>query len=95
MIAQCFTYFSGAMRTFEIWKDNLPMLLDEKNRRTELCHGLSSASKAFNSWFSQATIFECRRMCGGLGYSQWSMFPTLAQGNDINATWEGDNAVLL
>lgn len=95
MVAENFTYLIGALKVFEIWEENLPKLLDEKNRRTELCHGLSSASKAFNSWSSHNITLECWRACGGLGYSHYSSFAIMITGNDVNQTWEGDNNVLL
>jgi len=50
------TNYVSAIKVNEIWQDNLPHLLDEKNRRTELCHGLASAAKAFNSWSSHLAV---------------------------------------
>ena len=73
----------------------MPNLLDEKNRRSELCHGLSSCGKAFNTWLSQETLYECRKACGGLGYSAYNVINSMMQNNDIQQTWEGDNNVLL
>lgn len=52
------TNYVSALKVNDIWQDNLPNLFDEKNRRTELCHGLSSASKSFNSWSSHLAIQE-------------------------------------
>jgi len=95
MLAENIAYFTAAMKTYDIWQENLPNLLDEKNRRSELCHGLSSASKAFNSWSSHKITLECRRACGGHGFSHFAIIGQIAQGNDINQTWEGDNSVLL
>jgi len=62
----------------------LPFLLDEKNRRTELCHGLSSAAKAFNSWSSHLAVQESRRSCGGHGFSHYAMIGMNGSANDVN-----------
>ena len=77
----------------DIWLDNLPNLLDEKNRRTELCHGLSSAAKAVTSEISMEIAIECRRACGGNGFSNFAPFGANAH-LEVNVTWEGDNNVL-
>lgn len=71
----------------------MPNLLDEKNWRTELCHGLTSAAKAVTSEKSLEISSECWRACGGNGFSAYSLFGSNAA-SEINATWEGDNNVL-
>lgn len=88
-------YYLGTNRMIEMWSKNLPDLLKEKNRNTQLCHALCSNLKTFIAWDSQETIAECRRACGGLGYSYNSLFGVLLGINDLNQTWEGDNHVLM
>lgn len=51
--------------------------------------------KAQASWTAYQGIHECRKSCGGLGYSYYSRFANLQTGCDVNCTWEGDNNVLL
>lgn len=51
--------------------------------------------KAQASWQANQAVSECRRACGGLGYSYYSKFAYLTTMTDINSTWEGDNNVLL
>lgn len=51
--------------------------------------------KAQASWTAYQGIHECRKSCGGLGYSWYSRFGNLQTGCDVNCTWEGDNNVLL
>jgi acyl-CoA oxidase len=82
-------------RMVDIWLKNLPNLMVEKNRINNLCHGLCSNIKAFAIWDSQDTISECRRACGGLGYSKYALFGDILNINDLNQTWEGDNHVLM
>lgn len=57
-------------------------------------HALSSGLKALCTWVAADGIEECRRTCGGHGYSRLSGLPTLFQNYVQNVTWEGDNNVL-
>lgn len=78
-----------------MWGQNLPKLLEPGNIQTEVCHALSSNIKAFVSWSSQDTIDDCRRACGGHGYSYYSLFSNILNFNDLHSTWEGDSHVLI
>ncbi|PNH11730.1 Peroxisomal acyl-coenzyme A oxidase 2 [Tetrabaena socialis] len=49
---------------------------------------------ALCTWITADGIEECRRTCGGHGYSKLSGLPTLFQNYVQNVTWEGDNNVL-
>ena len=93
--AEHFVHYIGANRLVKMWGDNLPKLLNEGNVQTEVCHALSSNLKAFAGWSSQSTIDECRKACGGHGYSYYSLFSCILNFNDLHATWEGDSNVLL
>ncbi|GBF98378.1 peroxisomal acyl-coenzyme A oxidase [Raphidocelis subcapitata] len=57
-------------------------------------HALSSGLKAVCTWITADGIEECRRTCGGHGYSQLSGLPSLFASYVQNVTWEGDNNVL-
>lgn len=57
-------------------------------------HPLSSGLKAVASWMAAEGIEECRRCCGGQGYSVLSGLPTLLASYVQNCTWEGDNNVM-
>ncbi|EFJ46884.1 hypothetical protein VOLCADRAFT_92640 [Volvox carteri f. nagariensis] len=66
-------------------------------------HALSSGLKVWGgwldvwalcTWITADGIEECRRTCGGHGYSKLSGLPTLFQNYVQNVTWEGDNNVL-
>ena len=46
------------------------------------------------SWESVAGMSECRRACGGLGYSHYAGIGRYWQSLDIYQTWEGDNNIL-
>jgi len=72
--SETWAHYLAAIKIRDIWLDNLPNLLDEKNRRTELCHGLSSAAKAFSSEKAIEIVSECRWACGGNGFSAFAPF---------------------
>ena len=93
--AEHMCHFVSSNRLIQMWGDNLPKLLEPGNVQTDVCHALSSNMKAFIAWSSQETIDECRKACGGHGFSYYSMFSNLLNFNDLHATWEGDNNVLL
>jgi acyl-CoA oxidase len=58
-------------------------------------HILLSVFKFLICKWSQTCIQECREACGGHGYSAFSAFARLRENNDIHATWDGDNNVLV
>lgn len=93
--ADHFINFIAGSRLIGIWLENLPKLLVEGNNVTTLCHGLSSNMKSWCAWDVQDTIAECRRACGGNGYSHYALFGTILSYNDLHSTWEGDGTVLL
>lgn len=86
--------YVGANRLIGIWTNNLPKLYDEGNRGNELCHGLSSALKAFNSWNAHEDLYECRRSMGGNGFSYHALIGWIIYNGDVNQTFEGDNNIL-
>lgn len=57
-------------------------------------HALSSGLKAFCTDAASFGIEECRRTCGGQGYSVLSGLPTIYTSYVQNVTWEGDNNVM-
>lgn len=57
-------------------------------------HPYSSGLKAVTSWMAADGIEECRRTCGGQGFSVLSGLPQLLASYVQNCTWEGDNNVM-
>ena len=66
----------------------------EAHEVTEL-HALISMAKPLCTWYSQRGIQECRESLGGTGYSMYSRVGQFLVDNDVNATWEGANWILL
>lgn len=58
-------------------------------------HPLLSATKAVYTWDALFGIDKARLACGGHGYSDFSGLPPLLKEFSPNATYEGENTVLL
>lgn len=56
---------------------------------------LAAGLKAWATWNTTCTIQACRESCGGEGYMAANRFAALKADTDVNATFEGDNTVLL
>ncbi|POG62924.1 uncharacterized protein OCT59_028044 [Rhizophagus irregularis] len=57
-------------------------------------HASSSGLKSLTTTMAVESIEDCRRACGGHGYSSFSGFVKFYQDYLPNTTWEGDNYVL-
>ncbi|KAG0257963.1 hypothetical protein BG011_003630 [Mortierella polycephala] len=57
-------------------------------------HASSSGLKSLTTTMAASAIEECRRTCGGHGFSLFSGLPLLLQDYAPNVTWEGDNYIL-
>jgi len=82
-------------KIMHLWGKNQKKLFVPNNPKLAEVHSLISVSKASMSWENNRCLQECRRACGGLGYSYYSRFALMASNSDISQTWEGDNNVLL
>ena len=56
---------------------------------------LAAGLKSYATWFTTATIQECREACGGKGYLAENRFADFKADTDIFTTFEGDNTVLM
>ncbi|KAF9433462.1 hypothetical protein BGZ76_009425 [Entomortierella beljakovae] len=57
-------------------------------------HASSSGLKSLCTTMAAASIEECRRACGGHGFSSFSGLPLMLQDYAPNVTWEGDNYMI-
>jgi acyl-CoA oxidase len=78
-----------------MWAARYKDIFDPKNIAVQEMHALISIIKPLSTWNFLATTLETRQACGGLGISSYSRIPNLHCDNHVNATWEGDNTVLL
>ncbi len=65
---------------------------EEDSREIE---ALAAGLKAVSTWYTTATLQECREACGGNGYLWENRFADLKADTDVFTTFEGDNTVLL
>jgi acyl-CoA oxidase len=56
---------------------------------------MAAGLKAYSTWYTTATLQECREACGGKGYLSENRFADLKADTDIFTTFEGDNTVLM
>lgn len=56
---------------------------------------LAAGLKSYATWFTTASIQECREACGGKGYLAENRFAALKADTEIFTTFEGDNTVLM
>ncbi|CAG8665246.1 16109_t:CDS:2, partial [Dentiscutata heterogama] len=57
-------------------------------------HASTSGLKSLTTTITVDSIEDCRRACGGHGYSSFSGFAMFYQNYLPNTTWEGDNYIL-
>lgn len=78
---------------------SLQYLTDRFLKRTEEemqeIEALAAGLKSFATWYTTATLQECRECCGGKGYLSENRIETLKNDSDVYTTFEGDNTVLM
>jgi len=77
----------------------LDYLLERYVNRSEAdmreIEAMAAGLKSYATWFTTATIQECREATGGKGYLAENRFADLKADTDIFTTFEGDNTVLM
>ena len=94
-LAQTWSFRNIEMYIKNQWHAQQKNIFKADSSKLAELHALISVIKATTSWTCFKCIHECRKACGGLGYSAYSKFGLLMNSIDIYATWEGDNNVLL
>ncbi|CAG8512053.1 7683_t:CDS:2 [Ambispora leptoticha] len=87
---------------FSFTADELMRLYEENQEKTYKgdfslmadLHATSSGLKALSTSVAADAIEDCRRSCGGHGFSSFSGFTHFYQNFLPNVTWEGDNYIL-
>ncbi|MCH7415399.1 acyl-CoA dehydrogenase family protein [Belliella sp. R4-6] len=69
--------------------------LDRKEEEAQEIEALAAGLKAYTTWFTTATLQECREACGGKGYLSENRIDALKNDTDVYTTFEGDNVVLM
>lgn len=69
--------------------------LDRKEEDAQEIEALAAGLKSYATWFTTATLQECREACGGKGYLSENRIDALKNDTDVYTTFEGDNVVLM
>ena len=93
-LAYAFSFRNASYFLVDEWSKLTDLYKPGNSKLSEL-HALSTGLKAISTWTLFKGINECRKACGGFGFSWYSKFSEILAGDDINQTWEGDNNVLL
>ncbi|KAL9940564.1 hypothetical protein V8E36_000052 [Tilletia maclaganii] len=94
LLARAFAFHYGAKYMFELYAENTAKL--EKGDLSLLAdmHATSSGLKSYTSIASAQAIEDCRRACGGHGFSLAAGLPTQYANYLPTVTWEGDSYML-
>ncbi|WP_317193548.1 acyl-CoA dehydrogenase family protein [Marivirga aurantiaca] len=69
--------------------------LNKTEEEAKEIEALAAGIKAYTTWFTTATLQECREACGGKGYLSENRIDDLKNDSEIYTTFEGDNTVLM
>ncbi|MCH7400475.1 acyl-CoA dehydrogenase [Belliella kenyensis] len=69
--------------------------LERTEEEAQEIEALAAGMKAYTTWFTTATLQECREACGGKGYLSENRIDALKNDTDVYTTFEGDNVVLM
>lgn len=69
--------------------------LNRSEEDAQEIEALAAGLKAYTTWFTTATLQECREACGGKGYLFENRISSLKADTDVYTTFEGDNTVLM
>ncbi|PAA84744.1 hypothetical protein BOX15_Mlig009939g1 [Macrostomum lignano] len=94
-VANCYGLWFASEVLRDLYFTVQPDVLEGRTERLPETHALSAGLKAVGSNRGAACVEECRRCCGGFGFSEASGLPKIY--NDINpaCTYEGENTVML
>ena len=69
--------------------------VDRSDKDIREIETMAAGLKSYATWFTSATLQECREACGGKGYLSENRFADLKADTEIFTTFEGDNTVLM
>lgn len=94
VIAQAYACFYTAKAMIDLYMKYLKQSSSGDFSLLADLHASSSGLKSLTTTMAVDSIEECRRACGGHGYSNFGGFVTFYQNYLPNITWEGDNYIL-
>ncbi|KAG0362360.1 hypothetical protein BC939DRAFT_232197 [Gamsiella multidivaricata] len=94
IIAAAYAFFLTSKEMMRLYHLNMKNMASGDFSLLADVHASSSGLKSLTTTMAAAGIEECRRACGGHGFSTFSGLPLLLQDYVPNVTWEGDNYIL-
>ena len=79
---------------YNVYEETMSKVKDDDLSLLADMHASSSGLKCLTTITAAGAIEECRRACGGHGFSMSSGFPSFYQDYLPNVTWEGDSYML-
>uniref|UniRef100_A0A4W2DJN9 Acyl-coenzyme A oxidase n=1 Tax=Bos indicus x Bos taurus TaxID=30522 RepID=A0A4W2DJN9_BOBOX len=93
-LAMAYAFHFVANNLLEFFHHSYSFILDGDFALLPELHALSAGLKAMLSDFCTQGVEQCRRACGGHGYSKLSGLPSLLTRVTASCTYEGENTVL-
>ncbi|XP_055270172.1 peroxisomal acyl-coenzyme A oxidase 2 isoform X3 [Moschus berezovskii] len=93
-LAMAYAFHFVANYILEFLHHSYSFILDRDFTLLPELHALSAGLKAMLSDFCTQGVEQCRRACGGHGYSKLSGLPSLLTRVTASCTYEGENTVL-
>ncbi|KAF9108300.1 hypothetical protein BGX27_008404 [Mortierella sp. AM989] len=94
LIAASYAFFLTSKEMMRLYYLNVKNMATGDFSLLADVHASSSGLKSLTTTMAAAGIEECRRACGGHGFSSFSGLPLMLQDYAPNVTWEGDNYIL-
>ncbi|KAF9970886.1 hypothetical protein BGZ73_006266 [Actinomortierella ambigua] len=94
IIAQAYAFVFTSKEMMRLYYLNIKHMAKGDFSLLADVHASSSGLKSLTTTMAAAAIEECRRACGGHGFSSFSGLPLLFQDYVPNVTWEGDNYMI-
>ncbi|KAG2226002.1 hypothetical protein INT45_002468 [Circinella minor] len=94
VIAQAYACHFTALEMHRMYYENQEKMAQGDFSYLADLHASSSGLKSLTTTLGSAGIEECRRACGGHGYSLFSGLGQFYQDTLPKVTWEGDNYIL-
>ncbi|KAI7865503.1 acyl-CoA dehydrogenase/oxidase C-terminal [Spinellus fusiger] len=94
IVATAYAFFFTGREMFRLYNMNEAAMAKGNFSLLADLHATSSGLKSLTTNMAMASIEECRRACGGHGYSNFSGLGQFYQDYLPNVTWEGDNYIL-
>ncbi|ELR54077.1 peroxisomal acyl-coenzyme A oxidase 2 isoform X2 [Bos mutus] len=93
-LAMAYAFHFVANSLLDFFHHSYSFILDGDFALLPELHALSAGLKAMLSDFCTQGVEQCRRACGGHGYSKLSGLPSLLTRVTASCTYEGENTVL-